>query len=367
MTILLVIAILALLIIVHELGHFIAAKISRVRVQEFGVGYPPTALSLGRIGETELTLNWIPFGGFVRLFGDAGENERGPGSFMAANRGKQALILFAGVAMNMLAGWLLFTGSYALGIPRPVDASSDTTAAQVQGSQLFIADVVQGSPAESAGIKPGDELVGVVDNKGAVPHSLSPAGVREFVSERGGKELEISYVRNGATSTTGVIPANAVIPGQSDRAGVGIDLVLITSTPLSLVDAAVFAFKTSINAFVAVGQNLWTIIKQDFTGALNLQGIVGPVGLVSVVGDASNAGIAQILALAGFISINLAVINLVPLPLLAGGRIVIVAIESVIRRRTPKLAIHLLNTVGIIMIGLLMVVVTYHDIARLVT
>src|SRR3989344_1824153 len=142
MTVLLVIIILALLIIVHELGHLIAAKISKVRVQEFGVGYPPTALSIGHIGETEFTLNWIPFGGFVRLWGDAGENERGPGSFMSANRGKQALILFAGVAMNMLAGWALFTASFTLGIPRPVDASAETTAAQVAGSRLFIADVV---------------------------------------------------------------------------------------------------------------------------------------------------------------------------------------------------------------------------------
>ena len=367
MTILLVIAILALLIIVHELGHFIAAKLSRVKVQEFGVGYPPTALSVGKIGETEFTLNWIPFGGFVRLFGDAGENERGPGSFMSAGRGKQALILFAGVGMNMLAGWVLFTGSYALGIPRPVEASAGATAAEIPGSHLYIADVVQGSQAEAAGIKPGDEFVALSDSRGAEPVALSPTGVREFVSDRGGKELLVTYVRNGATSTAGVIPANAVIPGASERAGIGVDLVLITTTPLSLPEAAVLAFKTSINAFLAVGENLWHIIKQASTGSVNLQGIVGPVGLVSVVGDASAAGIAQIMALAGFISINLAVINLVPIPLLDGGRLVVVAIESVIRRRAPKLAIHLLNTVGIAMIALLMVVVTYNDIVRLVT
>lgn len=367
MTVLLVIAILALLIIVHELGHLIAAKLSRVRVQEFGVGYPPTALSLGHIGETEFTLNWIPFGGFVRLFGDAGENERGPGSFMSANHGKQALILFAGVAMNIIVGWTLFTGSYALGVPRPVEASPEMSAAQVPGSQLFIAAVVPGSPAEAAGIKAGDELVGVEDNRGAVPTSLSAAGVREFVSDRGGKQLLVSYARAGATSTTGVIPANAVIPGASDRAGIGIDLVLITSSPLSLPEAAAMAAKTSMNAFLAVGESLWSIIKNAVLGSLSLQGIVGPVGLVSVVGDASNAGFAQVLALAAFISINLAVINLVPIPLLDGGRLVIVGLESVIRRRTPKLAIHLLNTVGIVAIALLMIVVTYHDIARLIT
>ncbi len=366
MTILLVILILALLIIVHELGHLIAAKISRVSVQEFGVGYPPTAFSFGHIGETEITLNWLPLGGFVRLFGDAGENERGAGSFVNANRAKQAFILLSGVAMNIIVGWVLFTSAYVLGTPRAVDTSANMTAAQVAGSHLFIADVVQGSPAEAAGIKPGDELVGLHDNTNATPNSLSPAGVREFVSVRGGKELELSYVRNHATSTAGVIAANAVIPGESDRAGIGVDLVLITNTSLPLSDASSFAVQTSINAFLAVGQNRWSILKQAFGGSLSLKGIVGPVGLVSEVGDASHAGIGEVLALAGFISLNLAVINLVPIPLLDGGRLLIVALEAVVRRRTPKLAIHLLNTVGILMIGILMIVGTYHDIARLV-
>src|SRR3989344_5944280 len=122
MTILLVILILFALIIVHELGHFIAAKISGVKVTEFGVGYPPTALRLGKIGDTEYTINWIPFGGFVRLFGDAGESARGSGSFVDASRGKQIVILFAGVLMNLLAGWALFTVGYTLGIPRIAEA-----------------------------------------------------------------------------------------------------------------------------------------------------------------------------------------------------------------------------------------------------
>src|SRR3990167_2186927 len=103
LTALLVIAILVFLIVVHELGHFVVAKLFRVRVEEFGIGYPPRAMTLGRIGETEYTLNWIPFGGFVRLFGDVGEEERGRGSFVDAHRGVQALVLIAGVAANAIA------------------------------------------------------------------------------------------------------------------------------------------------------------------------------------------------------------------------------------------------------------------------
>jgi len=366
MPIVLVILILVVLIIVHELGHFIAAKLFGVRVEEFGIGYPPTAVSLGRIGETEYTLNWLPFGGFVRLFGDEGQNESGLGSFVTANRAKQAIILLAGIAMNLVAGWVLFTGAYMMGIPRAVESAANVGVAQVPGSRLFIADVVPGSPAEAAGIRGGDELVVIADQSGAEPTALSPAGVSEFVGSRGGKKLDVSYVRANATSSVGLIPANAIVPNAPQQAAIGVDLVLVTSAPLPFIDASQEAAKASYGAFVAVGQNVLSIIRHSFAGALNLQGIVGPVGLVSVVGEASKAGFGQVLWLAAFISVNLAVINLVPIPLLDGGRLVVVALESAIRRRAPKLVIHLLNTVGILAVLCLMVIVTYHDIARLV-
>src|SRR3569832_2217708 len=109
MTAFLVIAILVLLIVVHELGHFIAAKIFGVKVIEFGIGYPPRALTFGIWGGTEYTLNWIPFGGFVRLFGDDDDGRHGKGTFIDAPRWRQAVILVAGVTMNLIAAWALFT------------------------------------------------------------------------------------------------------------------------------------------------------------------------------------------------------------------------------------------------------------------
>jgi regulator of sigma E protease len=366
----LVILILGLLVFVHELGHLIAAKLFGVKVEEFGIGYPPAALSLGKIRETEYTLNWIPFGGFVRLYGDEGALASGSlaGAFVKAPRWKQILILVAGIVMNAVAGWLLFSIAFMIGIPRPVDALPTASANTLAGTHLLIADIVQASPAEVAGIKPGDELLQVMDEKGAQPSALSPSGVREFVSDRGGKKLDVTFLHNRATTTVGVIPANAVIPGQGGRAGIGIDLVLITSTPLPFFEAAHLASVASVNAFTAVAKSVWDIIASVWSkGSGALQGIVGPVGLVSVVGEASRAGIAQVLALAGFISINLAVINLVPIPLLDGGRIIIVLLEGLMRRRAPKLVVHLLNSIGIVSIVLLMVIVTYHDIARLIT
>lgn len=364
MTILLVIAILFVLIIAHELGHFIAAKIAGVKVKEFGVGYPPRAFRFGKLGDTEYTLNWIPFGGFVRLFGDEGERERGRGAFVDAARSKQVVILAAGVVMNVALGYALFTLAFTLGIPRPVDAPGPGLPAQA-GVRLYISDVVPGSPAEAAGIHPGDELLTMMDQKGVALDALAPQTVKDYVAARGGERIEVSFKHNSTIVNASVIPANAVIEGAGARPALGLGLVLVSSAPLPLQSAARVAGDTTLRALLSVAQNVWSILKSTLAGAPNLHDIIGPVGLVAVVGEASQVGLAQVLALAGFISVNLAVINLIPIPALDGGRLLIIAIETLIRRPASKLAVHLLNMVGITAIILLMVVVTYHDIARL--
>lgn len=358
MTILLVIFILVILIIVHEIGHFIAAKILRVKVEEFGVGYPPTALRLGKFGDTEYTLNWIPFGGFVRLFGDEGQGQHGKGSFADASRGTQAIILLAGIAMNIVAGWLLFTLAYTQGIPRIAEAPG-------AGVRLVISHVLSGSPADSAGIHAGDEIIAMEDIRGKQPTELTPHGIKDFIKDRGGKHINVTLARNMATSTVTAIPANAVIPGAEGDSGIGVNLTLVTTSPLPIGEAMSSATNATYYSFTTVGQNVWRIISGIFKGTPNLQDIVGPIGLVSVVGEATEAGMAQVIAYAGLISVNLAVINLVPIPALDGGRLVIVTIEAIMRRPAHKLTIHVLNTIGVAAIILLMIVVTYQDIARL--
>lgn len=360
LTALLVIGILVLLIVVHEFGHFIVAKISGVGVEEFGVGYPPRAYLLGRFGGTDYTLNWIPFGGFVKLFGEDSPDQHGSGSFADAPRWKQAAILVAGVSMNIVMAWVLFTGAYATGILHVVDS------VDVPGAQLLITDVVAGSPADAAGIAAGDTVLSITDSKG-VEVVLTPDSVQNFVNSRGGKDLTVVYERAQATSTTTLRPAHAVVPGDAGRPAIGVGLAMVTSSaesiPVAMRDAAVSTY----NAFGIVVGGLWKIINDSFHGRANLQSITGPVGIVGAVGDAAQNGFGYVLSLAAFISVNLAVINLIPIPALDGGRLVVVGIESVLRRIAPKLAIQLLNTIGMASIIILMIIVTYHDIARLLT
>ena len=359
-TALLVIGILVLLIVAHELGHFIAAKIFKVRVEEFGVGYPPRAFILGKIGDTEYTLNWLPLGGFVRLFGDEGEKQKGPGSFVDARRHVQAIILVAGVLANAILAWGLFAGALTLGTPRVVDASLPN-----ESVRLVVADVVAGSPAESAGITAGDEIMNVSDDKGNTPKQLSPFEIQEFIRVRGGQQISINYARAGATSAVSIRPAHAVIAEQAERPAVGVALVLVSNSPLPLRDVLKESLLRTRDAFISVANGLWGIVREALSGRPNLSGIIGPVGLVGVVSDASSHGLGNVLALAGFISVNLAIINLIPIPALDGGRLLLLAIETAWRRSVPRMAVQLINVLGVLLIALLMITVTYNDIARL--
>ena len=361
MTALLVILILVVLIVVHEFGHFIAAKIFRIKVEEFGVGYPPRAFLIATFGGTEYTINWIPFGGFVRLFGED-ETARGKGSFVDAPRWKQAIILVAGVSANTVLAWLLFASSYTLGIPVAID-----TPEPGEKVQLFITDVVPGSPAAAANIAAGDEILNVTDKDGVHPRTLTPDAVMDFIKVRGGKQIVVGYMHEHATSTAYIRPANAVVPGAAGRPAMGIGLALVATRSLSWPAALHQSLYVTIDVFKQVAQGLWVLLKEIFAGTLNLNDVVGPIGLAKVVGEAAQNGFGNVLKLAGFISVNLAVINLLPIPALDGGRLLLLLIEAVLRRDAPKLAVQVINTLGIALIILLMLAVTYHDIAKLIS
>ncbi len=359
-TALIVVAIFVGLIVVHELGHFFVAKWLGIRVEEFGIGYPPRALTLGRWGGTEYTINWLPFGGFVRLFGDEETGEHGRGSFQDAPRLTQAAILIAGVAMNALLAWGLFAWSLTLGVPDVIDASRPG-----EQAQLFIAHVVPGSPADVAGVRAGDELIALSDADGVSVSELTPSAVSAFVAARAGELLDITYVRAGATTTGAVRPANAVVPGQANKPALGVGLALVATRALPLGEAVRESIPLTLSYFRATFDGVWQLISGAFRLSAPIDQVVGPVGLVSIIGEAAHNGFGNVIKLAGFISVNLAIINLIPIPALDGGRLAILAIEGILRRPAPRLAVQVVNTFGVALLMLLMLVVTYQDIARL--
>jgi regulator of sigma E protease len=364
MEIVLLIVILVALILVHELGHFFVAKWSGMRVDEFGIGYPPRAFVIGRRGETEYTFNWLPFGGFVKIFGEDGDAHTSDGrAFSDKNRFLQALVLVAGVAMNLLFAWILISGSLALGTPRALD---DSEAARAKDAIITVSDVIPNSPAASAGLMTGDELKKVIIGTDTF-EKADPKAFTDFIANDT-KLVPVTFdiERSGQEILLSAVPAKGVIASEPDRVALGVGIAVVGTVPVPLYYAPVLG-----------AQYTWEIVKETAAGlahffatiltfSANLSQVSGPVGIAGAVGAASKSGLAALVSLTAVISINLALINLIPIPALDGGRLLFVIIEAITRRRIHPTVSGVVNTVGFGLLVLLMIVVTAHDVWKLI-
>jgi len=361
MQVLIFILVLIVLIVVHELGHFIAAKLSGMRVDEFGIGYPPRAATLATIGETEYTLNWIPFGGFVKIYGEDG-GEHGSRAFTAQNRFKQAVVLVAGIAMNLLLAYVLITGALIAGTPRALDAGG---AAHATNVQLTVADVLPGSPAAEVGLLPGDAIIVAVTKADAWRQADQESFTR-FISQSNGNAINLSIIRNGAPQSLTVIPRQGIAASNPERYALGVEVFAVGVVPLSFQEGLVEGALLTWNATVLTAEGLARFFYNILTFRAELSQVSGPVGIAGAVGSASQEGFGSLLSIMAIISINLALINLIPIPALDGGRLLFVLIETIMRRPIKAHVAQTVNIVGFSFLILLMLVVTAHDIFKIV-
>lgn len=373
MSVLLFLVILAALVFVHELGHFLAAKLSRIRVDEFALGFPPKLFSF-RYGETTYAINLIPFGGYVKIFGENPDEEslRGPESgrsFVTRPRYIQALVLVAGIVMNIVFAWGLISTSLVLGYP--VSQDFDIPGGQSQNSVVVAALSPEG-PAARAGILPGDTLVEIRNGRGrealqpsvpdVLPRPQEVEPVQEFIANHGGQPLVISVLRHGKEIELSVVPESGLVEGKY-AIGVVLAPIHVVTLPvhMALVQGAVLTARSTAETAAGLSQ----FLSQAVTGRANFSDVTGPVGIVSLVGDASHFGLSYLLGFTAFISINLAIINLLPFPALDGGRLFVVALEAIIRRRFNPKWMNMINAVGFVILIGLMLLITYHDVTRL--
>ena len=362
MNIILFILILAALVLVHELGHFLSARWSGISVKEFGIGLPPKIARLFKWKETDFTINAIPFGGFVKIIGENPNEEAlsGPDaerSFMNKPKLIQALVLVAGVAMNIIFAWFLISLGFMSGMPTPASYSN---AGNVRDIKVVITSVMPDSPAEKANLKSGDVIRAVSFSADEKVLELTPANISEFISSH--NEVEIIFSRNKVENKAAVAPIGGIVEG---RKAIGVSMDAIGILQLPIYSALWEGMKTTARLTSAVTIGLAAFLADVATGRGDFSEVTGPVGIVGLVGDVSELGFIYLLSFTAFISINLAVINLIPFPALDGGRLLFVAIEAISRKRVnPKVA-NTLNAIGFALLILLMVVVTFHDIAKL--
>jgi len=366
MSILIFITGIIVLIVVHEFGHFIAAKLSKMRVDEFGIGYPPRAAIVGEIGETILTLNWLPFGGFVKIFGEEvdSENIRDARAFSSKNRFTQALVLIAGIAMNLVFAYVLITGALIAGTPRAI---TDEELPNATNTQLAIAAVLPASPAAEAGVLPGDVILSAEDGH-YVFTGVDPAAFTKFVSNgRGNTTIALSVQHaNGEKATLFARPVAGIVASDPSRPALGVEVAAIGVVPLSFGAAIIEGAALTWGTIELTTIGLWHFFYGVFTFSADLSQVAGPVGIVGAIGAASMQGFGNLLSILAIISINLALINLIPVPALDGGRLLFVITESIIRRPIRPSIARAVNAAGFAFLVLLMVAVTAHDIFRIV-
>ncbi len=370
MSILIFFIILFVVVLVHEAGHFFVAKFFKIRVDEFGVGFPPKAMTLFKKDETEYTLNWLPIGGFVKIFGENPDDEsvNGPDkerSFVNKPRWQQALVLFAGVFMNFILAWVLFSVGFASGLPTSV--GSEPSGYTLENTNLVIVGTLPNSPAELSGIKTGDKIIGVntIDDKKntLILENINPESFRDFIGESKNKEIVLNYTR-GLDKTIYEARMEPNI-NEEGRAVIGVAMDQIGTLKLPIHLALVEGFSMTVYQTKTTAVGLFTLIKNAVIGQGDLSSVSGPVGLTKIVGEASKFGFIYLLSLTALISVNLAIINLVPFPALDGGRLLFLLIEKIKGSRLNQNFANTANMVGFFLLILFMLIVTYNDIVKL--
>lgn len=364
MSVILFLLVLFILVLVHEWGHFIVAKKTGMRVDEFGIGFPPKLFGIKK-GETEYTFNALPIGGFVRIYGENNEDlvEIGVSgvevtdSFTSKSKWAQASVLVAGVTMNVLFAWLLFSITYLIGVPTAVDESSASDKAQ-----LFVNNVIPDSPA---GVIPPGSVISNISNNEQSIDTPTPTEFSDLIAKTAPNSVNVTYKFKDDVTSVNLIPVQGLVVDDSSKYIIGTSLSLVEVQKRPAVTAFVDGFKATINGLVNITIGLWSLITQSIIGEADFSQVAGPVGIVGMVGDAAAFGFTALLTFTAIISLNLAVINLLPFPALDGGRLLFVVIESVTRKKIPPEWAGRLNLAGFAILMLIMIAVTYSDIIRL--
>lgn len=344
------VVVIGIIVLAHEWGHFIAARLTGIRVETFSIGFGPAIRSWTR-GETEYRLSWLPLGGYVKMAGMIDEGLDGedsitgaPDEFMSKNTLQKIFVISAGVIMNFVLAVIVYTlvaGFWGVGQPSELPVIGATS---------------PGMPAARAGLLPGDRVLSV---DGA--RTADWAGLAAAIHARPGETVELRLLRGGAdTLSVFLAPEVAVQPGAGRVGLIGIEPAFDIRRvgPLQAVSAG--ARQTVAVAGVAFGT-----IRALVTGEAGLKDIGGPIFIAQLSGESARGGLANFLAFLAFISVNIGFLNILPFPVLDGGHLVYVLIEAVIRRPLPAKLKLWIQQAGMVLLLLLMVVVMKNDIFRL--
>ncbi|MAF79467.1 hypothetical protein CL629_00060 [bacterium] len=347
MTILLVIISLSILIFVHELGHFLFAKLFKVPVEEFGIGFPPRLLKK-KVGETTYSLNLLPFGGFVKIFGENAEDlaTKEPDSFSRQPIWKRSTIVLAGIVFNIVIAWVALNLLFFTGVPK----------------HLLITDIIKNSPAETAGIQGGDIIIEAAIGETILSDPIATESFVALTKSNKGKEISLTLQRDKEAIEVQTILKTEI---KEEEGALGAQVLEIGTDPEPFPQNVISGTIATIDNLVIIAISFYTLITGIFTQPEILESVSGPVGIIGIATQATNLGIPYLIQLMALISLNLAILNLIPFPALDGGRFVFLIIEKIIRRPVPFKVQAITNTAGFAALILLLILITIKDISSL--
>jgi len=345
--------VLGVLVFVHELGHFIAAKLSGMRVERFSMGMPPRLFGIKR-GDTDYCISAIPFGGFVKISGMVDEsldqkeleNEPQPWEYRSKPWINRFLVIFAGPLMNVMLAYLIFLGGvFVYGV-------GEVSTEPVVGS------LAEGKPAQMAGLLPGDRIAAIDEVK-----ITSWEQMADVIHNAPGQIVTLSVMRGDSVFSLPIQPDAETI-GAGDHAK---EMGFIGISPEILSRPAGF-----LEAFSRAGQQLWYLgdlifntVGKLITGKESIRSLAGPVAIAKMAGETARSGFGNLMAFMAMLSLNLGILNLLPIPVLDGGHLLFMSVEGIVRRELPLKAKLVVQQVFMFLLIALMLFVVYNDILRI--
>ena len=376
-TLLIFIAVLAVLVLSHEFGHFIVARLSGMKVEEFGFGFPPRLCGVRRRSDgkrqiiwgnknvvaaeneasagfgTIYSFNWLPLGGFVKIKGEDGAGMHDSDSFSAKRWWQQSLVLAAGVVMNIVVAIILTSVGFGIGLPQSVDTWSDVST--IADRHIEIMDVLPGKPAALAGLEANDQIVSVGTLNNPRLHEL-----QNFVDQHKNEPLAVVVKRGDSTITKTITP---LLNTETGKGGIGVSIVEVGTVRYPWYRAIAEGTRTSFDSLGQIFIGFGLLIKGLFTGHGVGGEVSGPVGVAVMTGQVARMGFVYLLQFVVLLSLNLAVLNILPIPALDGGRLLFVLVRRLVRRSEAFKYEQAIHAIGFVLLIVLVIAVTLKDVA----
>ena len=349
--------VISVLVFVHELGHFLAAKKAGIKVEEFAFGFPPKIFSK-KVGETVYAINAIPIGGYVRMLGED-EESKSKRSFSQKSTLARGTVSVAGVLMNVILSWLILTIGFAVGMT-PITSTPDSLPGEKTNQQIIVTGVNKGSIAEKVGLSQGDEILSISYlNEKTVFGNTSE--LSNYTKSHLGKGIDITFKHDN-----NIITQSANLPAESD-APLGISIAETAKVRTAWYMAPVVALREVAKIVQLHYEFFGTLFKNIFVHGQLSEGVGGPVAIYVYSGMAAKAGAMVVLQFIAILSISLAIMNILPFPALDGGRLLFIILERIFHKKVLKENVeNMVHAIGFALILVFAAVVTYKDIINFI-